>query len=50
MLLGNISEIDILVTNFHPPSEIIEICKSNKIEIIVAFSPLDDENLNQNLG
>ena len=50
MLLGNISEIDILVTNFHPPSEIIEICKSNKIEIIVASSPLDDENLNQNLG
>jgi DeoR/GlpR family transcriptional regulator of sugar metabolism len=48
MLLGNISEIDILVTNFQPPSEIIEICKSNKIEIIVS-SPLDDENLNQNL-
>jgi len=49
MLLGNISEIDILVTNFEPPSEIIEICKSNKIEIIVASSTIDDENLNQNL-
>ena len=49
MLLGNISEIDILVTNFQPPYEIIEICKSNKIEIIVASSTIDDENLNQNL-
>ena len=26
-----------------------KICKSNKIEIIVASSTIDDENLNQNL-
>jgi len=36
MLIGNISEIDILVTNFKPPSEIIDICNSNNIEIVIA--------------
>lgn len=36
MLIGNISEIDILVTNFKPPSKIIDICNSNNIEIVIA--------------
>ena len=31
MLIGNISEVDILVTNFQPPSEIIKICNTNNL-------------------
>ena len=36
MLIGNISEVDILVTNIQPPLEIIDLCNSNNIEIVVA--------------
>ena len=36
MLIGNISEVDILVTNTQPPLEIIDLCNSNNIEIVVA--------------
>jgi len=36
ILIGNISEIDILVTNNLPSPEIINICNTNDIEIIVA--------------
>ena len=36
MLIGNISEVDILVTNTQPPIEIIDLCNSNNIEIVVA--------------
>jgi len=36
MLIGNISEVDILVTNFKPPTEIINICNTNNIEIVIA--------------
>jgi DeoR family glycerol-3-phosphate regulon repressor len=36
MLIGNISEVDILVTNIQPPSEIIDLCNGNNIEIVVA--------------
>jgi len=38
MLIGNISEIDILVTNIQPSPEIINICNNNNVEIIVATS------------
>ena len=36
MVTGNISEVDILVTNSKPPLEIIEICNSNNIDIVIA--------------
>jgi len=36
MLIGNISEVDILVTNIQPPLEIIDLCNNNNIEIVVA--------------
>ena len=36
MLIGNISEVDILVTNFQPPTEIVNICRNNNIDIVVA--------------
>jgi DeoR family glycerol-3-phosphate regulon repressor len=36
MLIGNISEVDILVTNIQPPLEIIDLCNSNNVEIVVA--------------
>ena len=36
MVIGNISEIDILVTNNLPSQEIIDICVTNNIEIVVA--------------
>lgn len=36
MLIGNISEVDILVTNTQPPLEIIDLCNSNNVEIVVA--------------
>ena len=35
MLIGNISEIDTLVTNNQPSPEIINICNTNNIEIVV---------------
>jgi len=38
MLIGNISEIDILVTNIQPSPEIIKICNKNNVEIIVVSS------------
>ena len=38
MLIGNISEIDILVTNTQPSLEIINICNANNIEIVVRHS------------
>jgi DeoR family glycerol-3-phosphate regulon repressor len=38
MVIGNISEIDILVTNIQPSPEIINLCNTNNIEIIVATS------------
>ncbi len=38
MLIGNISEIDTLVTNNQPSPEIINLCNTNNIEIIVATS------------
>ena len=38
MLIGNISEIDILVTNIQPSPEIINICNNNNVEIIVVSS------------
>ena len=44
MLIGNISEVDILVTNFQPPSEIIKICNTNNIEIVVASKPDQEES------
>ena len=44
MLIGNISEVDILVTNFQPPGEIIKICNTNNIEIVVASKPDQEEN------
>ena len=36
MLIGNISEIDTLVTNIQPSPEIINLCNTNNINIIVA--------------
>tara|TARA_B110000014_G_C20099644_1_gene577001 strand:- start:328 stop:1101 length:774 start_codon:yes stop_codon:yes gene_type:complete len=36
MITGNISEVDILVTNNKPPPEIIDICNSNNIDIVIA--------------
>ena len=36
MITGNISEIYILVTNNKPSPEIIDICNSNNIEIVIA--------------
>jgi len=44
MLIGNISEVDILVTNFQPPGEIIKICNTNNIEIVVASKPDQEES------
>jgi len=38
MVIGNISEIDILVTNNQPSPEITNICNENNIEIIVVSS------------
>ena len=38
MFIGNISEIDILVTNIQPSPEIVNICRTNNIEVIVATS------------
>ena len=38
MLIGNISEIDTLVTNIQPSPEIINICNKNNVEIIVVSS------------
>ena len=38
MLIGNISEIDTLVTNIQPSLEIINICNKNNVEIIVVSS------------
>ena len=38
MLIGNISEIDILVTNIQPSPEIINICNKNNVEVIVVSS------------
>jgi DeoR family glycerol-3-phosphate regulon repressor len=38
MLIGNISEVDILVTNTQPPLEIIDLCNSNNIEIVVTIN------------
>ena len=38
ILTGNISEIDILVTNNQPSPEIIDICNENNIKIIVTTS------------
>ena len=38
MLIGNISEIDTLVTNIQPSPEIINICNKNNVEIIVVNS------------
>ena len=38
MLIGNISEIDILVTNIQPSPEIINICNKHNVEIIVVSS------------
>mgnify|MGYP000184980257 FL=1 len=38
MLIGNISEIDLLVTNIQPSPEIINICNNNNVEIIVVSS------------
>ena len=38
MVIGNISEIDILVTNIQPSPEITNLCNTNNIEIIVATS------------
>jgi DeoR family glycerol-3-phosphate regulon repressor len=38
MLIGNISEIDTLVTNIQPSPEIINICNNNNVEIIVVSS------------
>ena len=36
MVIGNIAEIDILVTNNQPSPEIVDICNTNNIEIVVA--------------
>ena len=36
MLIGNISEIDTLVTDIQPSPEIINLCNTNNINIIVA--------------
>jgi len=36
MVIGNITEIDILVTNNKPSPELIDICNSNNIEIVIA--------------
>ena len=38
MLIGNISEIDTLVTNIQPSPEIINICNKNNVEVIVVSS------------
>ena len=38
MLIGNISEIDTLVTNIQPSPEITNICNNNDVEIIVVSS------------
>jgi DeoR family glycerol-3-phosphate regulon repressor len=38
MLIGNISEIDTLVTNIQPSPEITNICNNNNVEIIVVSS------------
>ena len=38
MVIGNISEIDILVTNNQPSPEITNICNENNIEVIVVSS------------
>jgi DeoR family glycerol-3-phosphate regulon repressor len=35
MLIGNISEIDILVTNTQPSPEIINICNANDIKVLI---------------
>jgi len=38
MVIGNISEIDILVTNNQPSPEITNICNENNVEVIVVSS------------
>lgn len=38
ILTGNISEIDILVTNHLPSPEITNICNENNVEVIVVSS------------
>ena len=40
MVISNISEVDILVTNNLPSPEIIEICNANNIEIVLAKDEL----------
>ena len=40
MVISNISEVDILVTNKLPSPEIIEICHANNIEIVLAKDSL----------
>jgi DeoR family glycerol-3-phosphate regulon repressor len=40
MVISNISEVDILVTNNQPSPEIIEICNANNIEIVLAKDEL----------
>ena len=40
MVISNISEVDILVTNNLPSPEIIEICNANNIEIVIAKDKL----------
>ena len=39
MVIGNISEIDILVTNHLPSPEIINICNENNVEVIIVGNP-----------
>ena len=39
MVIGNISEIDILVTNNQPSPEIINICNENNVEVIIVGNP-----------
>ena len=42
ILIGNITDADVLVTNNNPPSEILEICNKSNTKVIVTDNSLSD--------